>query len=324
MTRAIRIHEHGGPEVLRWEAVELGSPGPAQALVRVAAVGVNFIDTYHRTGLYPVPLPSGLGMEGAGIVEAVGEGVAEVTPGQRVAWASRPLGAYAERHLMPADRLVPLPEAVGFETAAAAMLKGLTAHYLLRRTYPLRAGETILFHAAAGGTGSLACRWAKHLGATVIGTVGSDAKVETARAAGCDHVIVTGREDFVARVREITGGAGVPVVYDSVGAATWPASLDCLRPMGTMVSFGNASGPVPPFPPLLLSEKGSLFLTRPSLPHYVARREDLLAAAAELFAVLTAGAVRVEVGQRFPLAEAARAHQALEARRTTGSTVLVP
>jgi len=324
MTMAMRIHATGGPEVLRWEEAPVGTPGPGEALVRHTAIGVNFIDTYHRTGLYPLALPATVGMEGAGVVVAVGTGVTEVAVGQRVAYAGGAPGAYAEERLIPAHRLVLLPNDVSDEQAAAMMLKGLTAHYLLRRTYRVKAGDTILLHAAAGGVGLIACQWAKHLGATVIGTVGSDDKAAVARAHGCDHAIVYTREDFVARVRELTGGRGVPVVYDSVGRSTWEGSLDCLAPLGLMVSYGNASGPVPPFAPGVLAAKGSLFLTRPTLMTYTARREDLLAAAADLFTVVLSGAVRVEVTGRLPLADAAEAHRALESRRTTGSIVLLP
>ena len=325
MPKAIRIHEYGGPEVLRWEEVEVGETGPGQLRVRQAAVGLNYIDVYHRTGLYPLPsLPWTLGMEGAGQVEAVGEGVAEFKVGDRVAYASPPVGAYAEVRLISADRVVALPDAIDDRTAAAMMLQGMTAHYLLRRTYRVQAGDTILLHAAAGGVGLIASQWARHLGATVIGTVGSDEKAELARAHGCQHVIVYSRENFVERVREITGGQGVAVVYDSVGQATFMGSLDCLRPLGMMVSFGNASGAVPPFEPGILAAKGSLFLTRPSLMHYTAKRADLLASAAELFDVVAGGAVRIEVRQTYPLAETAQAHRDLEARRTTGSTVLLP
>ncbi len=323
MTHAIRIHETGGPEVLRWDEVEVGRPGPGEARVRHTAIGLNFIDTYHRSGLYPLPLPAVPGSEGAGVVTDVGPGVTEVTPGDRVAYAG-PVGAYAEERLVAAHRLVPLPPEVDDRTAAAAMLKGMTAQYLLRRTHRVEAGETILLHSAAGGVGLLAAQWAKSLGATVIGTVSTDEKASLAREAGCEHVVVTSREDFVARVKEITGGAGVRVVYDAVGRDTFEKSLDCLSPLGLMVSYGNASGPVPPVAPLLLSQKGSLFLTRPTLMTYTARREDLLASAANLFDVLRSGAVRVRIGATFPLREAAEAHVALEARRTTGSTVLLP
>ena len=325
MPKAIRIHEHGGPEVLRWEEVEVGEPGPGQLRVRHGAVGLNYIDVYHRTGLYPLPsLPWTLGMEGAGQVEAVGEGVTEFKPGDRVAYASPPVGAYAEVRLMPADRVVALPDAIDDRTAAAMMLQGMTAQYLLRRTYRVQPGDAILLHAAAGGVGLIASQWARHLGATVIGTVGSEEKAELARAHGCHHTILYNRENFVERVREITGGQGVAAVYDSVGKDTFMGSLDCLRPLGMMVSFGNASGPVPPFEPAILAAKGSLFFTRPTLMTYTAQRADLLASAAELFEVVSSGAVRIEVRQTYPLAETARAHRDLEARQTTGSTVLLP
>jgi len=325
MPHAIRIHQHGDPEVLRWESVEVGEPGPGQVRLRQQAVGLNFIDVYHRSGLYPIAnFPSGIGLEGAGTVEAVGEGVSQVAPGDRVAYAYPPLGAYAEVRLMPADHLVRLPEAIDARTAAAMMLQGLTAQYLLRRTYRVQAGDWVLIHAAAGGVGLIACQWAKHLGARVIGTVGSDEKAELARAHGCEHPIVYSRESFPARVREITGGEGVAVAYDSVGKDTFSGSLESLRPMGMLVSFGNSSGPVPPFEPALLSAKGSLYLTRPTLMDYTRRREDLLAAAAELFQVVVEGAVRIEVRQTYPLAEAPRAHRDLEARLTTGSSVLLP
>ncbi|MEI2782790.1 MAG: quinone oxidoreductase [Candidatus Competibacter sp.] len=325
MPKAIRIHEYGGPEVLRWEEVEVGDPGPGQLRVRHAAVGLNYIDVYHRTGLYPLPsLPWTLGMEGAGKVEAVGEGVTEFKVGDRVAYASPPVGAYAEVRLMPADRVVALPDAIDDQTAAAMMLQGMTAQYLLRRTYRVQPGDTILLHAAAGGVGLIASQWARHLGATVIGTVGSDEKAELARAHGCHHVIVYSRENFTQRVREITDGQGVAAVYDSVGQATFMNSLDCLRRLGMMVSFGNASGPVPPFDPGILAAKGSLFLTRPSLMAYTAERADLLASAADLFEVVASGAVKIEVHQTYPLAETAQAHRDLEARKTTGSTVLLP
>ena len=325
MPKAIRIHEYGGPEVLRWEEVEVGDPGPGQLRVRHAAVGLNYIDVYHRTGLYHLPsLPWTLGMEGAGQVEAVGEGVTEFKAGDRVAYASPPVGAYAEVRLVPADRVVALPDTIDDRTAAAMMLQGMTAQYLLRRTYRVRPGDAILLHAAAGGVGLIASQWARDLGATVIGTVGSDDKAELARAHGCHHVIVYSRENFAERVREITGGQGVAVVYDSVGQTTFMGSLDCLRPLGTMVSFGNASGPVPPFEPGILAAKGSLFLTRPSLMHYTAKRADLVASAAELFEVVGNGVVKIEVRQTYPLAETAQAHRDLEARQTTGSTVLLP
>ncbi len=323
MPRAIRFHRTGGPEVLRLEDASVGDPGPGAARVRHGAIGVNFVDIYHRTGLYPVPLPSGLGVEGAGVVEAVGTGVTHVREGDRVAYIG-PIGSYADARLVPADRLVKLPEDIPDGVAAGAMVKGLTVHALVRRTHAVRPGETVLWHAAAGGVGLLAVQWLKAIGATVIGTVGSDEKAALARAHGCDHVIVYTREDFPKRVREITGGAGVPVVYDSVGKATFEGSLDCLSPFGLMVSFGNASGAVPPFDLGVLARKGSLFLTRPTVFTYVAAREDLERGAAELFALVRAGKVKVEIGRTWPLAEAGDAQRALEARETTGSVVLLP
>ena len=324
MTHAIRFHRTGGPEVLQWEEVGVGEPGPGEVRVRHAAVGLNFIDTYHRSGLYPVPLPSGIGLEGAGTVEALGPGVTHLQVGDRVAYAGGPLGAYSEARLIPADRLIRLPDSLSFETGAAMMLQGLTAAYLLRRTYRVQKGDTVLIHAAAGGVGLIACQWAKALGATVIGTVSTEAKAELARAHGCDHPILYTREDFARRVRDITSGEGVPVVYDGIGKDTFTGSLDSLRPLGTMVSFGNASGPVGLIDPLLLSQKGSLFFTRPTLMHYTARRADLEALATELLGVVTSGQVKIEVHQRFPLQQAAAAHIALEGRQTTGSTVLLP
>ena len=324
MPHAIRIHQTGGPEVLCWEAVDLPAPAPGEATVRHHAVGLNYIDTYHRTGLYPLPLPSGIGLEGAGVVEAIGEGVNEVKVGDRVAYAGGPIGAYAEARNIPAHRLLVLPESISFETGAAMMLQGLTAAYLLRKTYRVQPGDAVLIHAAAGGVGLIACQWAKALGATVIGTVGSPAKVELARAHGCDHVIDYTTENFTLRVRDITGGEGVPVVYDGVGKDTFTGSLDCLRPMGIMVSYGNASGPVPPVDLILLSQKGSLFITRPTLMSYTAKRADLLALGTELFDRVASGQVRVEINQRYALRDAAQAHRDLEARRTTGSTILLP
>jgi len=323
MIMAIRIHETGGPEALRWEGVEVGHPGSGEARLRHTGVGLNFIDTYHRAGLYPLALPAVLGSEGAGVVEEVGPDVTEAKPGDRVAYAG-PIGAYAQARLIRADRLVPLPADISDRAAAAMMLKGMTAQYLLRRTCRVEPGDLVLVHAAAGGVGLIACQWAKHLGATVIGTVSTEEKAALAREHGCDHTIVASREEFVARVREITGGRGVRVVYDSVGKDTFEGSLDCLQPLGMMVSYGNSSGPVPPFSPLVLAAKGSLFLTRPTLMTYTARREDLLATAAELFEVVRSGAVRIEIRQTYPLAEAAQAHRDLEARSTTGSTVLLP
>ena len=323
MPHAIRIHEHGGPEKLQWEELAVGDPGPGQVRVRNTAVGLNFIDTYQRSGLYPMPLPFVCGSEGAGVVEAVGPRVKEFKVGDRVAY-SGPIGAYAQVLLRPADRLVKIPAGVDDRTAAAMMLKGLTAHYLVRRTYRVKKGDTILMHAAAGGVGQILCQWAKHLGATVIGTVGSEEKVALARKAGCRHVIVASREKVSERVRAITRGRGVPVVYDGVGKDTFMDSLDCLQPLGLMVSFGNASGAVPPFNPGILAQKGSLYLTRPTLIHYNASREDLVRAARELFAVVRSGKVKIAVNQTYPLREAAQAHRDLEARKTTGSTVLLP
>jgi NADPH2:quinone reductase len=323
MAKVIRFEKTGGPEVLKLVDADIGAPGPGEARIRHTAIGVNMVDTYHRTGLYPLPLPSPIGVEGAGVVEAVGPGVAVVAPGDRVAYSATP-GSYAEARLIAADRLVRLPEAVPDRVAAAAMVKGLTVQALLRRTYPVKAGETVLFHAAAGGVGLIAVQWLKAIGATVIGTVGSDEKAAVARAHGCDHVVVYTREDFSKRVREITGGAGVPVVYDSVGKDTFERSIDCLRPLGLMVTFGNASGPVPPLDVGLLARKGSLFLTRPTIFTYIARREDLERGAAELFEMIASGRVKIEIGGTWPLARAADAHRALESRRTTGSLLLLP
>ena len=323
MEKRILISRHGGPEVLENVEFDPSEPGPGEALVRHTAIGLNFIDTYHRTGLYPVDLPCGLGIEAAGVVEAVGPGVTEVSVGDRVAYGGGPIGAYSQTRVMPAAHLVTLPGGIGDEQAAAMMIKGLTAQYLLRQTYRVEPGNTVLVHAAAGGVGLILCQWAAALGATVIGTVGSDEKAELARD-GCRHPIVYTREDFVEKVRALTGGVGVPVVYDSVGRATWEGSLDCLRRRGLMVTFGNASGPVPAFEPGLLALKGSLFVTRPTLFSYASTREELLAMSRELFDVVENGTVRIEVRQRFPLERAADAHRALEARETTGSTVLLP
>lgn len=322
--KAIRIAKTGGPEVLELQQVDLPPPGPAQARVRHTAIGVNFIDTYHRSGLYPVPLPTGLGLEGAGVVEAVGGNVAHIKPGDRVAYCSGPLGAYAEAHTVPADRLVKLPANVSDEIAAASLLKGMTAQYLLKRTFPVQRGQTILFHSAAGGVGLIACQWAKHLGVNVIGTVGSDSKIALARENGCAHVLNIEKEDWVARVREITNGEGVPVVYDSVGRDTWTGSLDCLAVRGMMVSFGNSSGAVPDFAPGTLASKGSLYLTRPTLMHYTRTPEELQQTADDLFAVIASGAVKVQVNQHFKLSQARAAHEALHSRKTTGATVLIP
>lgn len=322
-THAIRFQSYGDPSVMKWEEVELAPPCPGEAQVRHRAVGLNFIDTYHRTGFYPVGnLPATPGLEGAGVVEAIGEGVTEVSVGQRVAYAGGPLGAYAEMRNIPAERLVPLPDDITDEQAAAMMLQGMTVEYLLRRTYRVEGGETILFHAAAGGVGLIACQWARHLGVTVIGTVSSEEKAELARAHGCEHPVIYTREDFVQRVRELTGGEGVPVVYDSVGKDSFIGSLDCLRPRGLLVSFGQSSGAVPPLDTGILNQKGALYLTRPSLMWYTRSRDELLSSAASLFDVVRSGAVSIEVNQRFPLSEAAQAHSALEGRKTTGSTIL--
>ena len=323
-TQTIQFDQTGHADVLRFVSTPLNAPSAGEVLLRQRAIGVNFIDTYHRSGLYPVPLPSGLGLEGAGIVEAIGASVGECKVGDRVAYAGGPIGAYAEQRLYPAARLVPVPDAISDEIAGSALLRGMTCEYLLRRTFKVEAGMTILIHAAAGGVGQIACQWAKALGATVIGTVGSDAKAALARELGCDHVINYSTDNFVERVREITGGAGVPVVYDGVGAATFEGSLDCLSPRGLLVSFGNASGAVPPFQPGILSAKGSLFFTRPTLAHYTATRAELLASAAAFFEVVAQGQVKINIGQRYPLAQAAQAHRDLEARTTTGSTILLP
>src|SRR5688572_13228381 len=323
MPHAIRIHEHGGADKLRWEEVEVGDPGPGEVRVRNTAVGLNYIDTYHRSGLYAMQLPLTLGSEGAGVVEAVGPKVKDFKIGDRVAYA-QPIGAYAEVALRPAARLVKIPSGIDDRTAAAMMLKGMTAWYLCRRTHRVKKGETVVVHAAAGGVGQILCQWAKHLGATVIGTVGSDEKAPLAKKAGCKHVIVTSREKTSERVKAITKGKGVPVVYDGIGKDTFTDSLDCLAPLGLMVSFGNASGAVPPVNIGMLAQKGSLFVTRPTLVNYTATREDLLTAARELFAVVRVGAVKIKINQTYPLREAAQAHADLESRKTTGSTVLLP
>ena len=324
MTPAIRVHDYGGPEVLKWEEVEIGDPGPGEVKIRQTAIGLNYVDVYSRTGLYPQPsLPFTPGMEGAGIVTAIGAGVRDLKVGRHVAYAG-PIGAYAEERLIAADRVVKIPPGISDETAAAIMLKGMTAQYLLRRTYRVGRETTLLFHAAAGGVGLIACQWAASLGATVIGTVGSAGKALIARAHGCTHVINTREEDLVAKVKKYTKGKGVDVVYDSIGKDTFPASLDCLKPLGMWVSFGQASGPVPPFKITLLSQKGSLFATRPSLGTYVETRKDLVTTANDLFDVLAKGKVRIAVNQTYPLADAAQAHRDLEARLTTGSTVLLP
>ncbi|AOJ25429.1 quinone oxidoreductase family protein [Burkholderia seminalis] len=324
MPKAIRYDQPGGPEVMKWVDVDVGEPQAGEVRIRQHAVGLNYIDVYFRTGLYPQPLPGGLGMEAAGEVTAVGDGVTAFKVGDRVAYVGQPPGAYAQERVMPVGRLVKLPDGISYDDAASVMLQGLTAHYLLRRTYPVKAGDTILIHAAAGGVGLLVCQWAKALGATVIGTVGSDEKAALAKAHGCDHPIVYTRENFTQRVKEITHGAGVPVVYDSIGKDTYIGSLDCLAPLGYFVSFGNASGPLPPIDSKEFSSRGSLFFTRPTLFSYIAKRADLESAAAELFDVILSGKVKTSINQRYPLAEVGRAHAELEARKTTGSTILVP
>lgn len=324
MTKAIRISAVGGPEVMEYVDVDLPAPGRGEALIRQHACGLNYIDVYFRMGTYPQQLPAGLGMEGAGVVEAVGEGVTHIKPGDRVAYAGRPPGAYAEARVLPADVLVKLPGAISFETAAAMMLQGLTVQYLFRRTFRLQGGETILFHAAAGGVGLIACQWARALGVTMIGTVGSDEKAALAKAHGCVHTINYNKENFVERVKEITEGKGVPVVYDSIGQDTFTGSLDCLSPLGMMVSFGGASGPVPPFSLNELASRGSLFVTRPSLFNYIAKRDDLEMMAAELFGMVESGKIKININQRYALKDVAQAHSDLESRKTTGSTILLP
>jgi NADPH2:quinone reductase len=321
---AVRVHQNGGPEALRFEAIEIGDPGPGEARVRHTAIGLNFTDIHHRTGRYPLPLPHVIGMEAAGVVEAVGEGVTEVKAGDRVAYASDRPRAYAQATVMPAWRLLKLPDAIDDETAAAVVLKGLTAQYLLRGAYGVKAGETILIHAAAGGLGLIMCQWAKHLGVRVIGTTSTGEKAALARRNGCDDTILYTQEDVVARVRELTGGAGLPVVYDGVGAATFEKSLQCLHRRGLVVSYGTASGVIPPFDLFRLNRMGSLYATSAGLADYTHTRAELVERANDLFAVVQSGAVRVEVHQRYPLAEAARAHRDLEARRTIGSSILLP
>jgi NADPH2:quinone reductase len=324
MAQAIRFHRTGGPEVLTLESVDVGKPGRGEVRMRNTAIGVNFIDTYQRSGLYPMQLPSGLGTEAAGVVEEVGEGVDWLKPGDRVATCTSPVGAYSTERNLPADKLVKLPDGIEDRTAAAMMLKGLTVQYLFRQTYPLKAGQTILFHAAAGGVGLIACQWARALGVTMIGTAGSDEKAALARQYGCAHTIVYTRENFVERVKEITHGKGVPVVYDSIGKDTFPASLDCLSPRGFFVSFGSASGPIPPFNIMMLSQKGSLYATRPTLFTHAANRESLNAMASELFGLVKEGKIKPDARQTFPLAQAAEAHRTLESRKTTGATLLIP
>ena len=324
MTQAIRFHATGGPDVLKWESVDVAAPGPGEVRVRNTAIGVNFIDTYQRSGLYPVTLPSGLGTEAAGVVEAVGSGVQGLSPGDRVASCTGPLGAYSTERLVPVDKLVKLPDGIDERTAAAMMLKGLTVQYLFRQTFPLKAGDTIVFHAAAGGVGLIACQWARALGVTMIGTVSSDAKAALAREYGCTHTIVYTRENFVERVREITAGKGVPVVYDSIGKDTFPASLDCLAPRGMFVTFGSSSGPVPPFNLIMLSQKGSLYATRPTLFTYASNHAALNAMASELFEHVKNGRIKPDARQTFALKDAAEAHRSLESRKTTGATLLLP
>ncbi len=325
MTKAIRIHETGGPEVLKWEDVAVGDPQEGEIRVRHTAVGLNFIDVYFRSGLYPGPaLPFSIGLEACGVVEAVGAGVTELKAGDRIAYAAPPIGAYAEARVMPAAKAVKVPDGIEDQQAAAMMLQGMTAEYLLRRCYPVKKGQTVLYHAAAGGVGLIFCQWAKHLGVTVIGTVSSDEKAELAKAHGCTHPVIYTRDNFVDKVKELTGGKGVPVVYDGVGKTTFMDSLDCLSPRGTMVTFGQSSGAVEPLNTGLLSQKGSLYLTRPTLMTYTASREDTLESSGALFDVVKSGAVKIEVNQTFALKDAADAHRALEGRKTTGSTVLLP
>jgi len=323
MTKAIRIHKHGGPEVMQWEDIEVPAPGPGQARIRHTAVGLNFVDTYNRSGLYPQQMPLIIGGEGAGVVVAVGPGVTDLKAGDRIAYGAAPIGSYCEERIIPADRLVKIPEGIADQQAASMMLKGLTTQYLIRSTYRVKAGDTILFHAAAGGVGLILGQWAKHLGATVIGTVGDADKAKLAKAHGYDHVINYREQNFVDEVKKIAKG-GLPVVYDGVGKDTWDGSLNCLQPRGLMVSFGNASGAVPPVNLGILATKGSLYVTRPTLGSYVAKREELVANANELFDVVKKGIVKIEVNQTYPLKDAAKAHRDLESRKTTGSTVLLP
>lgn len=322
--KAIRFHKPGSASVLKWEDVDLGKPKSGEALVRHTAIGLNYIDTYHRTGLYPLSMPSGVGLEAAGVVEAIGRGVSHLKVGDRVAYAGGPIGAYAEARVMPADKLVKIPSGISDEQAAAMMLKGMTVEFLIRRAFPVKKGMTVLFHAAAGGVGLIAGQWLKALGVTAIGTAGSPAKMKLAKAHGYAHVVDYKKQDFVKSVMRVTKNAGVPVVYDSVGKSTFMGSLDCLQPRGTMVSFGNASGAVAPFPPGLLAQKGSLFLTRPTLMDYTATRKDLKASARALFSVVRSGKVKIEVNQTYKLKDAAKAHRDLQGRKTTGSTLLIP
>jgi NADPH2:quinone reductase len=323
MAKAVRFHKQGGPEVLQYEDVQVGEPGPGQARIRHTAIGVNFVDTYQRSGLYPMPLPAVAGNEAAGVVEAVGSGVTDLKAGDRVAYTGLP-GSYCDVRIVPADRMVKLPQGISEEQGASMMLKGLTVHYLIHTTYPAKKGETVLWHAAAGGVGLIACQWLKAMGVTVIGTVGSDEKAALAKAHGVEHVINYSQENFVERVKSLTGGKGVPVVYDAVGKSTWEGSLDCLRPRGLMVSFGNASGAVPPFNVVILSTKGSLYVTRPTLATHIATRADLVERSASLFDVVKSGKVKIETTGRYKLADAQQAHRDLEGRKTTGSIVLQP
>jgi NADPH2:quinone reductase len=322
--KAIRMNQVGGPEVLEYVDVELGEPGAGEVLIRQHAIGVNFLDIYFRIGLYPIPLPAGVGQEGAGVIEKVGPGVTHLAVGDRVAYAGRPSGSYAQARIMPADIIVKLPDALSFEQGAAMMLQGMTVQYLLNSTYKVQKGDTVLFHAAAGGVGSIACQWLKAIGATVIGTVGSPEKAELAKSFGCDHTILYREEDFVKRVREITGGKGVPVVYDSIGKDTFMKSLDCLAPLGTMVTFGNASGPVPPLDLSILAGKGSLKVTRPTLATYTLNRALLEPMSADLFQMVMSGKVKIDITKRYPLEQAAQAQSDLENRKTTGSIILIP
>jgi NADPH:quinone reductase len=323
MTQAVRFHKTGGPEVLQLEEVQVGDPGQGQIRVRHTAIGVNFIDTYQRSGLYPMQLPQTAGNEGAGVVEAVGPGVTDLKKGDRIAYTGQ-VGSYCTERLLPADRVVKIPEGISDEQAASMMLKGMTVQYLIHTTYPVKKGDTVLWHAAAGGVGLIACQWLKAIGATVIGTVGSPEKAKLAKAHGADHVIDYSKENFVERVKEITGGKKLPVVYDSVGKSTWEGSLDCLRPLGMWVIFGNASGPVPPLNTQLLAQKGSLFMTRPTLVTYIASRADLEARSKSLFDIVKSGKVKIEISARYKLADAAQCHRDLEGRKTTGSVILLP
>ena len=324
MTKAIRIHDHGGPEVLSWDDVDVGAPGDGEVRLKQTAIGLNYIDVYHRSGVYPTPLPTGLGLEAAGVVDALGAGVSEFRVGDRVCYGTGPLGAYSEARIAPAEKLLKIPDGIDDIQAAAMMLQGMTVQYLVRRTFRVESGTTDLFHAAAGGVGIIACQWLKHLGATVIGTVGSAEKADRAKAHGCHHTIIYSKENFAERVRDITGGKGVDVVYDGVGKATFEGSLECLARRGTLILFGNASGMVPPVDPMTLGHKGALYLTRPTLAHYTATREELVETASDLFAVVGSGAVKIEARQTYALKDAKEAHRDLEARKTAGSTVMLP